>query len=525
MASSRQAEIHKKGFNMSDVLSYKKTRINGVQSIDNANVNLRTVVSKVDNYNTDKETIIQALTEKDYKTLRSASEFYFDYSGIYKRACEYLAYLYRYDHYLIPYINDDNLSNDKILTEFDKISKFLENSNLKKRFGEIALEIVKKGCYYGYRVENEDKIIIQDLPQDYCRSRFNVADRPAVEFNMKYFDDNFRDAVYKEKVLNLFPPEFRKGYALYQKSKLKPDVSGDENSWYLLDLNYAVKFNFNGVDTPYLASAIPAILNLEEAQELDRKIMMQQLMKVLIQKLPIDKNGDLIFDIEEAKDLHSNAVSMLSGILGVDILTTFADIDVKDIGHHETITAKADSLTKVERAVFNALGMSNNLFNTDGNTALEKSILNDESASKTLIYQFEDFTNMAIQPMIKNIKKCDYKIKILETTIYNYQNLAKLYKEQTMYGECSKLLPQIALGHSQREVLATLDFENRVLDLSSVMTPVKSSSTMSSNDLDKNDKSKLSNNQKTIEDDKVGRKELPDDQKSDKTLKNLEAMN
>jgi len=27
-----------------------------------------------------------------------------------------------------------------------------------------------------------------------------------------------------------------------------------------------------------------------------------------VQKLPIDKNGDLIFDVDEAKDIHNNAV-------------------------------------------------------------------------------------------------------------------------------------------------------------------------------------------------------------------------
>ena len=57
---------------------------------------------------------------------------------------------------------------------------FLENSNLKKKFNEIALEVVKKGCYYGYRVDSPNKIILQDLPQDYCRSRFTVNDRPAI---------------------------------------------------------------------------------------------------------------------------------------------------------------------------------------------------------------------------------------------------------------------------------------------------------------------------------------------------------
>ena len=47
--------------------------------------------------------------------------------------------------------------------------------------------------------------------------------------------------------------------------------------------------------------------------------------------MPLDKNGELIFDIDEATDLHNNAVQMLSRAIGVDILTTFADIDSIDI--------------------------------------------------------------------------------------------------------------------------------------------------------------------------------------------------
>jgi hypothetical protein len=35
---------------------------------------------------------------------------------------------------------------------------------------------------------------------------------------------------------------------------------------------------------------------------------MQKLLKILVQKLPLDKNGDLIFDVEEARDIHNNAV-------------------------------------------------------------------------------------------------------------------------------------------------------------------------------------------------------------------------
>lgn len=111
---------------------------------------------------------------------------------------------------------------------------------------------------------------------------------------------------------------------------------------------------------------------------------MQKLLKIVVQKLPMDKNGDLIFDIDEARDIHSNAVEMLSRAVGVDVLTTFADIDSIDMSDKNTTTTR-DDLEKVERTVFNDLGISRNLFNTDGNLALEKSILNDESSVRNLL--------------------------------------------------------------------------------------------------------------------------------------------
>mgnify|MGYP006903480261 CR=1 FL=1 len=48
-------------------------------------------------------------------------------------------------------------------------------------------------------------------------------------------------------------------------------------------------------------------------------------------------------------------------------------------------TTTTDDLAKVERSVYNSLGISQNLFNTDGNMALEKSVLNDESTIRSLI--------------------------------------------------------------------------------------------------------------------------------------------
>jgi len=99
--------------------------------------------------------------------------------------------------------------------------------------------------------------------------------------------------------------------------------------------------------------------------------------------------------MEEAKQMHNNAVAMIGRAIGIDVLTTFADVDVEDMADNSTSTA-TDDLERIERAVYNEAGVSQMQFNTDGNIALEKSILNDEASIYNLILKFEDFLNLLI---------------------------------------------------------------------------------------------------------------------------------
>ena len=212
---------------------------------------------------------------------------------------------------------------------------------------------------------------------------------------------------------------------------------------------------------------------------------------------------------------------MLKRAVGVDILTTFADVESIDLSDKNTTTT-TDDLAKVERTVFNSLGVSQNLFNTDGNLALEKSILNDESSVRNLLLQFSMFFDRHIQSINTNRKKYNFKLYILETTQYNYKELAKLYKEQTQIGY-SKMLPQIALGHSQSFILNSITFENDILHLSQIMIPPLTSNTLSGEDLNNLGNSNKTKTDKT-EDNLGGRPEKEDSQKSEKTIQNKESM-
>ena len=532
---NRVEEIKKKGFNIVqedsipdvfgqpyNAVDFSKIKV-GIKQLEDAVVTLGDY-KKINPKLSSKEGVLRAINDGDVMAMREISNFFFKTSGIYSRLCKYMANLYRYDWMVTPYVLADSVKNEKVAEGFFKALTYLDNFEAKRFFGDVALKVLRYGCYYGYKIPQASRMSIQELPANYCRSRFSVNGRPAVEFNMKFFDDNFRDAAQKMKVLNLFPAEFKRAYVLFKEGKLKPDFAGDTAGWYLLEPENTIKFNLNGEDYPAFISIIPALIDLDEAQALDRKKMQQKLLKIIIQKMPLDKNGDLIFDVDEARELHNNAVKMLGKAIGVDVLTTFADVDVADMADKGTTTT-VDELEKVERTVYNEAGVSQMQFNTSGNLALEKSILNDEASMYNLLLQFESFMNSLLDPYNKNPKKLVYKVQLLTTTIYNYKDMAKLYKEQTQMGY-SKMLPQIALGQSQSSILANAYFENDVLDLVNVFIPPLMSSTMNMEALNKGGGNGSSKTSKVPgEKGEAGRKEKADDEKSEKTIANKESMN
>lgn len=517
------AQIKQKGFNMVGTednqilneandfvpIDFSKIRV-GVKSLSDAILKLGDL--RIHSDLGKKQKVLYAIHSGNLDAMREISNYFYKVSGIYQRLCRYMAYMYRYDWLVTPYYDENLIKPDKLLDNFKKALLYLDKFEVKRFFGEVALKVIRNGCYYGYLIARNGTITVQQLHPKYCRSRFMVGNQPVVEFNMKYFNDFFTNAQQRNRMLKVFPPEFEKGYRLYKQGKLKPDYPGDESGWYMLDVGSVIKFNLNGDDFPPFIAVIPAILDLDAAQDLDRRKMQQQLLKIIIQKMPIDKNGDLVFDVDEAQQLHNNAVQMLQKAIGIDVLTTFADVEVADMADSKTTTT-VDELKKVERAVYNEAGISQMQFNTDGNIALEKSILNDEASMWNLIQQFEAFLNVLLKPYNGNPKKVLFKAQILPTTIYNYKQLAKQYKEHTQLGY-SKMLPQVALGQSQSAVLANAYFENDVLDLVNVFIPPLMSSTMNAEVLNRN----------KTGDSEAGRPEKADDEKSTKTLQNQQSM-
>ena len=219
-----QKEIHEKGFDLSsniyafdDGAEFGKIKV-GTKSLDDAIFDITQIKTRNPIRNNPfliKGTVIKALLEKDIPLLCDISRFYYKYSGIYERTANFFATLYRYDWYTVPEIYDDTVKQEKVLKDFSTMLNLLDDSYIQKMCGEIALTVIVDGCYYGYIADVKGKIILQQLPTEYCRVRYYVDNMPAVEFNMAFFD-TFKDINYRMRILNLFPEDFKKGYLLFK---------------------------------------------------------------------------------------------------------------------------------------------------------------------------------------------------------------------------------------------------------------------------------------------------------------------
>lgn len=457
-----------------------------------------------------QENIMRALETQDVTFLRNLSIYYMGISGIYQRLVEHMSSILTYDWFAYPYLLNEDLETKEIKEGMKKILMFLDNTHIATALSDITRTIVIEGSYYGYLIYNTSKTggAMLELPAAYCKSRMNVNGMPAVEFNLKYFEDEFRDENLRTTVLKSFPKEFAENYNRYKAGLIGLDPI-DRGAWFVCDTNFAMKFSLTDYDVPLFAAVIPTIINLDEAKQLDLKKTTQELLKIIIQKMPLDKNGDLIFDIEESQDMHNAASSMLGNATNVDILTTFADIDVADLDNSSSSTIN-DPLAKVERGIFNEAGVSQNLFATDGNLSLEKSILNDESLMFNLLRDYQNRLNAILENLFSN-SDVIYKISMPDISVYNREKKQKMFKEMATNGY-SKLLPAITSGLTQSEFLFLNAYEENVLNISEKLVPVQSSNTMSS---------KSGKNPTTG---KVGAPAKEDDELAEKTIQNKESQ-
>ena len=399
------------------------------------------------------------------------SRNYFLKGGFYQRLLLHYATILKYTGLLIPNPSfGKDLSEQYITKKYNGAITFLDNAKLPKLFTHIAIKVLRDGCYYGVIQGVTDKSIsILDLPIFYCRSRFKDKEgNDIVEFNVTYFD-TIHDKEYKKKALAAYPKEVVNWYRRFKARKTN-------DPWCYI--SPGVGFCMSLIDDrPIFLNIIIAELEYDEAKDINKERDLEEMRKILVQHIPHLQDGGLLFEPEEALEMHKGAVDMLKKNENLSVLTTYADADAI-----VSKTSNDNALNSVDKALSNiyaTAGSSSQLFGTDSNLSLGTSITNDMALMMILAQKLENFITSIVNERYGN-SNIAFTYKILPISYYNQKEYVETSLKLANSGY-SFILPALAMDISQRELGNIKDLENNVLKLKEKLLPLSTSYTETGN--------------------------------------------
>ena len=287
-----------------------------------------------------------------------------------------------------------------------------------------------------------------------------------------------------------------------------------------------VCFCFAHDQTPLLIASIPELKKLDNAVGREEKRDENELYKLLIQRMPISNNGELVFQLEEVADIHASVANMLKDTDTVDVLTTFGETDLESLQESTAASQSADRIEKYKKNAWDALGRGEILFSATNSSSLAYSIKKDQTLMLAYLNIYQSWIKFLLNEKFARTG-LTFDFQILPITVFNRQDLQQSYFRGAQYGY-SKMFAGVAMGIKQMDQLSLMNFQNDFLEMSTKMIPLQSSYTTSGNVIageEKNSVQKTTTTQKTQDIQNTGgRPELPDEQKSEKTQANIQSM-
>ena len=186
-------------------------------------------------------------------------------------------------------------------------------------------------------------------------------------------------------------------------------------------------------------------------------------------------DGTLLFEPEEALEMHTGAVGMMKGNKNLSVLTTYADVDA--IVSKTTSDAVSNNIEKMLQNIYAKANVSGQIFSPTGSQALSTSILNDISLMMPLANKISKFISELLSQLFGSAN-IYFKYKILPVSIYNQSDyLTDAFKlAQSGY---SFFLPGVVLDLDQRDLVSMKELENNIENLQNKLLPLSSAYTQS----------------------------------------------
>lgn len=413
-----------------------------------------------------KEEINDIVNRGDPISRAELSEFFFSTNGLYKRIIIHYATFLTYSWILVPQLKNrrDTITNKKIADQYYKAADFCSTFQLERKCALFAKDVFVKGAYYGLLHDDGNNVVIQDLPFEFCRSRFkNAQDIDIVEFNMKFFD-KIRDEESRKLILKTYPKIVQQGYRSYKYH------NGPE--WIFLPPEMGIYFSFFE-ERPFFLDLIPLLDDFDDYKDIDKMRNLQALKRILVQQVGTD-GMKLIFEPEEAEAMHEGALEMMANNKDVDVLTTYNKVSLLDLSSSDDEKTQLDD---IQNLIYESAGLSKEFFFSTTEAGLQYSTYNDIALTMILGQRFAHFFTELLNYKFED-KKIIFKLLILPLSYYNSADYTSRAKELAAFGY-SFLTPILSTGLDQTNLANLKILENELMNLDEILKPLQSSYTQS----------------------------------------------
>lgn len=265
-------------------------------------------------------------TDANSKNLRKLSNYLYTVSHVYRRMINFKAHQIKCDAWTVyPIVSmvDEN-DPEQILREYERVTKIVDNMNMKSQIYKMMLSAWKNDVVYGYVYgdpETDGEFFIHILDPDYCKISTISYDSGVLGFlfDMSYFTSNAEQLEFYDK-------EFQKLYNEYQRDNVR---------WKQLPMERAVcfKINIDNLDYPViplsgLLEAVISLTDLQAAQDDDYELQTYKMLWAKLDTISGSKEPD---DFEVDLDLATAFMRKIQDALPENVTIALSPMNLDTI--------------------------------------------------------------------------------------------------------------------------------------------------------------------------------------------------
>lgn len=244
-------------------------------------------------------------SESNQKNLRKLSNFLYTVSHVYRRLVNFKACQIKLNAWTVypDIILTEQPSVDDILSNYDKVTKYVRNMNMKNQILKCMLQAWKGDVVYGFCYgdpESDGEFFIHLLDPDYCKISSQQYYSGVLNFAFDFSFFQGSNSFY----LDVYDPVFKKMYNKYQ--------SDNSLRWQELPIEntFCLKINIDNTDYPIpplsgLLESVISLIDLQSVQDLKNEMEAYKLVYAKIDTISGTKDvDDFEIDLELANAFY-----------------------------------------------------------------------------------------------------------------------------------------------------------------------------------------------------------------------------